>query len=170
MNQNSIQEEFKSRLKSGNACYHSVQNLLSSSLLSKNIKIKIYRIIMLSVVLYGCDTWSLTLREECRLRVVENRVQRKIFGTKRDGVTGEWRKLQDEELNYLYCSPNINRVIKPRRRSAGHVTCMGERRGASRVLVRKPEGKRPLDRPRHRQEDNIKMDLQEVGCGGHRLD
>ena len=135
MNQNSIQEEIKSRLKSGNACYHSVQNLLSSSLLSKNIKIKIYRIIMLSVVLYGCDTWSLIVRKECRLRVFENRVQRKIFGTKRDGVIGEWRKLQDEDLNYLYCSPNIIHMIKSRR-SAGHVTCMGERRGACRVLVR----------------------------------
>jgi hypothetical protein len=79
-NQNSIHEEIKSRLKSGNAFYHSVQNLLSSSLLSKNVKIKIYRIIILSVVLYGCETWSLTLREECRLRVFENRVLRRIFG------------------------------------------------------------------------------------------
>ena len=149
MDQNSIEEEIKSRLKSGNACYHSVQNLLSSRSLSKNIKIKIYRIIMLSVVLYGCDTWSLTMREECRLRVFQNSVQRKIFGTKSDGATGEWRKLQDEELNYLYCSPNIIRMIKSRRRSAGHVTCIGERRGACRVLVRKPEGKRPLGRPRH---------------------
>jgi hypothetical protein len=88
-NQNSIREEIKSRLKSGNACYHSVQNLLSSSLLSKNVKIKIYRSIILPVVLYGCESWSLTLREECRLRVFENEVLRRIFGHKRDEVTGE---------------------------------------------------------------------------------
>jgi len=87
-NQNSIQEEIKSRLKSGNACYHSVQNLLSSSLLSKNLNIKIYRTIILPVVLYGCETWSLTLREERRLRVFQNRVLRRIFGPKRDEVTG----------------------------------------------------------------------------------
>ena len=86
--QNSIQEEIKSRLKLGNACYHSVQNLLSSRLLSKNLRIKIYRTIILPVVLYGCDTWSLTLREERRLRVFENRVLRKVFGPKRDKVTG----------------------------------------------------------------------------------
>ena len=104
-------EEIKSRLKSGNACYHSVQNLLSYSLLSKNLKIKIYRTIILPVVLYGCETWSLTLREERRLRVFENRVLRGIFGPKRDEVTGEWRKLHNE-LNNLYCSPNIVRVIK----------------------------------------------------------
>ena len=89
-NKNSIQEEIKSRLKSGNACYHSVQNLLSSSLLSKNLKIKIYRTIILPVVLYGCETWPLTLREGRRLRVFENRVLRRIFGPKRDEVTGEW--------------------------------------------------------------------------------
>ena len=82
--QNSIQEEIKSRLKSGNACYYSVQNLLSTSLLSKNLKIKIYGTIILPVVLYGCETWSLTLREERRLRMYENRVQRRIFGPKRD--------------------------------------------------------------------------------------
>ena len=92
-NQSSIQEEIKSRLKLGNACYHSVQNLLSSSLLSKNLTIKIYRTIILSIVLYGCETWSLTLREEHRLRVFDNRVLRSIFGPKRDGVTGEWRKI-----------------------------------------------------------------------------
>ena len=86
-NQNSIQEEIKSRLKSGNACYHLVQNLFSSSLLSKNLKIKIYRTIILHVVLYGCETWSLTLGEEHRLRVFENRVLR-IFGPKWDEVTG----------------------------------------------------------------------------------
>ena len=87
-------------MKSGNACYHSVQNVLSSSLLSKSVKIKIYRTIILPVVLYGCETWSLTLREECRLRVFENRVLRRIFGPKLGKVTGEWRRLHNEEL---YC-------------------------------------------------------------------
>jgi len=91
-NQNSIQEEIKSRMKSGNTCYHSVRNLLSSSLLSKNLKIKIYKTIILPVVLYGRETWSLTLREERRLRVFENRVLRRIFGPKRGEVTREWRK------------------------------------------------------------------------------
>jgi len=109
----------------------------------------------------------LTLREEHRLRVFENRELRRIFGPKGDEVTGEWRKLHNEELNDLYCSPNIVRVIKLRRmRWAGHAACMGERREVYRVLVGKPEGKRPLGRPRLRWEDNIKMDLQEVGCGG----
>jgi hypothetical protein len=111
-NQNSIQEEIKSRLKSGSACYHSVQDLLSSSLLSKNTKIKVYRTIILPVVLYGCETWSVTLREEHRLRVFENRVLRWLFGPKRDGVTGKWRKLHNEELNDLYSSPNIIWVTK----------------------------------------------------------
>ena len=87
-NKNSIQEEIKSRLKIGNACYYSVKNLLSSSLLSKKLKIKIYRTIILPVVLYGCETWSLTLREERRLRMFENRVLRRVFGPKRDEVTG----------------------------------------------------------------------------------
>jgi hypothetical protein len=100
--QNCIQEEIKSRLKLGNACCHSVQNLLSSRLPSKNLKIKIYRSIILPVVLYGSETWSLTLREERRLRVFENRVMRRVFGPKRDEVTVEWRKLHNEELNDLY--------------------------------------------------------------------
>jgi hypothetical protein len=111
-NQNSIQEEIKNRLKSGNACYQSVQKLLSSSLLSDNIKNKIHKNINLSVVLYGCETWSMTLREERRLRVFEYRVLRRIFGPKRDDATGEWRKLHNEELNDLYSSPNFVRVIK----------------------------------------------------------
>ena len=141
--------ETESRLKSGNACYHSVQNLSSSSLLSKNLKIKIYRTIILPVVLYGCETWSLTLREEHRLRVSENRVLRRIFGPKRDGVTGEWRKLHNEELNSLYSSSSIVRAINSRRmRWAGHVARMEEGRGVHKVLVVKPEGKRPLGRPR----------------------
>jgi len=90
-NQNSIAEEIKSRLRSGNASYYSVQNLLSSRLLSKNLKIKIYRARILPVVLFGCETWSLTLREERKLRVFENMVLRRIFGPRRDEVTREWR-------------------------------------------------------------------------------
>jgi len=126
-NQNSIHEEMKSRLKSGNSCYHSMQNLLTSSLLSKNLKIKVYRTIILPVVLYGCETWLLTLRKERRLRVFENRVLKRIFGPKRDEVKGEWRKLHNKELNVLYSSPYIVRVIKLRRmRLAGHVARMGE--------------------------------------------
>ena len=94
-NQNSIQEEIKSRLKSGNACYHSVHHLLSSLLLFKNIKIKIYRTIILLIALYGCETWSRTLREERTLRVSENRMLTRIFGPKGGEVTGEWRKLHN---------------------------------------------------------------------------
>ena len=108
-NQNSIQEEIKRRLKSGNTCYHSVQNLSSSSLLSKNLKIKTYRTIILPVVLYECEPWSLTLREERRLRVFENRVLRRIFGPKGDEVTREWRTLHNEDLNDLYSSTSIAR-------------------------------------------------------------
>jgi len=128
-NQNSIPEEIKSRLRSGNACYHSVQKISSSRLLSKNLKIKIYRTIILPVVLYGCETWSLTLQEERKLKVFENMVLRRIFGPRRDEVMVDWR-LHNEELNDLYSSPNILRVKNLRRmRWAGHVAHMGEERG-----------------------------------------
>jgi hypothetical protein len=96
-----MQEEIKSRLNSGNACYHSVQSLLSSLLLPRNVKVKIHKTTILPVVLYGFETWSLILREEHRLRVFENRVLRRIFGRRRDEVTGEWRKLHNEELHIL---------------------------------------------------------------------
>jgi hypothetical protein len=112
--QNCMHEEIKSRLNSGNACYHSVQSLLSSCPLSGNLKVKIYKTIILPVVLYGCETWSLTLREEHRLRIFQNRVLR-IFGHKMIEVTGEWRKLHHGELHNLYSSPDIIRQIKSRR-------------------------------------------------------
>jgi hypothetical protein len=109
------------------------------------LKIKVQRNAILPIVLYGCETWSLTWREERRLRAFENRVLRRIFGIKRDEVTGEWRKLHNEELNDLYCSPNVVRVFKSRTvRWEGHVACVGERRGSSSVLVEKPEGKRQI--------------------------
>jgi hypothetical protein len=124
-NQNDIHDVIKSRLNSGNACYYSVQNLLSSCLTSENLKMKIYKTVILPVVLYGCETWSLTLREEHRLRVFENRVLRKIFGPKRE-EDGSWRKLHNDELHDLCSSLNIVRVIKPRRmRWEGHVFRMG---------------------------------------------
>jgi hypothetical protein len=110
------------------------------------------------------------VREEQRLRVFENRVLRRIFGPKGDEATGKWRRLHNEELNDLYSSPNIIRAIKSSRmRWAGHVARMGEKRGAYRILVGRPEGRRPLGTPKHRWEDNIKMDLRAVEWG-HGLD
>jgi hypothetical protein len=110
--QNCIHEEIKSRLNSGNTCYHSVQSLLSSRLLSRDVKVNIYKTIILPVVLYGCETWYPTLSDEHILRVFENRVPRRIFGPKRDEVIGEWRKLHNEELHILYSSLNIISQIK----------------------------------------------------------
>jgi hypothetical protein len=131
------------------------------------VKVKIYNTIILTVVLYGRGTWSLTLREEHRLRVFENRVLRRIFGPKRGDVTGEQRKLHSVELHNFYSSRNIIRQIKSRRmRWAGHMAHMGEGRNVYRVLMGKPEGKRPLERSRRRWEDGIKMDLREIGWGG----
>jgi hypothetical protein len=103
------------------------------------------------MVLNGCETWSLTLREEHRMGVFENRLLRRIFGPKRDEVTGEWRKLRNEELHDLYSSPSIIRIIKTRRMGwAGYVARVGEKRNAYRLLVGKPDGRRPLGRPRRR--------------------
>jgi hypothetical protein len=131
-------------------------NFFSFSLLSKNLKFKIHRTIILPV-LYGCETWSLTLWQKHRLRVFENRVLRRGFRPKRNEVTWEWKKLHNEELRDLYSLPNIVRVVKSRRmRWVGHVRHMGEGRVVNGVLV---------GRPRCRWEYNIKMDLQEVGGG-----
>ena len=139
---------------------------MSSRLLSKNVKIKIYKTLILPVVLYGCEAWSLTLREECRLRVFENRILRQIFGIKRD-ENGEWRKLHNKELLSLYRSSNIVRVNKSRRlKLAGPVARKGEFRSAFKFLTGKSTGKRHLGRSRRRWEKNITMDLEEIyQCG-----
>jgi hypothetical protein len=165
-NQNDIHDEIKGILNSGNACYFSVQNILSSRLISKELKLKIYKTVILPFVLYGCETWSLTLREERRLRFYGNRVLRRIFGPK-SNEDQSWRKLHNDELHNLYSSPHIVKVIKSRRmRWAEHVARMEKGRGVYRVLVARYEGKRLLGRPRRRWKDNIKLDLIEIGIYG----
>jgi len=164
-NQNSIEEEIKSRLKSGSACYQSVRNRYVYQFATQKFKDYDIQTIILPV-LYGCETWSLTLREERRLRVFENRVLRRIFGPRRDEVTREWRKLHNEELIDLYSSPNNVRVKKSRRmRWAVHVARKGERRDVYRILVGKSKGKSPLGRTRRRWDDNINTDVQKMGSG-----
>ncbi|PSN30365.1 hypothetical protein C0J52_25956 [Blattella germanica] len=138
-NSNEIQKQIKHRLNSGNACYYASQRLLSSQLLSKNIKLKIYKTVILPVILYGCETWTLTLREKKRLRLIEN-------------------KLKD-----IYGKPDIIRKIKSHRlRWAGDVAQMGDERVVRRILEGKPEGKRPVGRSIMKWENNINQDLTEV--------
>jgi hypothetical protein len=141
--------------------------LLSCHLQSKNVKVKIHKTIILPAVLYGCETWSLTLKKEHRLRVFENRVLRRIFGTKRDEVMEEWRKLHNAELYYLNSSPDIIRQIKSRKmRWVRHVARMRKGRKVYRILVGKPKRKRPHGRLKHEWEDGIRMDLRKIGQGG----
>jgi len=136
-NKNSIQVEIESRLKLGNACLFGAESFVFQFAIQKFKDQDI-----LPVVLYWCETWSPTLREERRLRVFESRMLRRVFGPERDKVTGEWRKLHNEELSDLYSLPNIVRAVESRRiRWAGHVARMGEGRGMQRILMGKPEGK-----------------------------
>jgi hypothetical protein len=142
---------------------NSVQNLWSSCLISKKLKIKIYKTAIFPVVLHGCKTWSLTLREEHRLKVFENRVVRRILGPNGE-EDKSWRKLHNDELHSLYSSPNIDRVIKSRTGWLEQVACMEEGRSVYRVFGGGGlEGKRPIERCRCRRKDNIKMDLRETG-------
>jgi hypothetical protein len=166
-NKNLILEEIKMGQNSSNACYHSVQNLSSSPLLSKKVNIRIYKTIILPVVLYGCKTLSLTLREENGLRMFDNRVLR-IFGPRRDEVTGGQRKLHNKELDNLYMrsSPSIITIIKlMRMRWAGHVTLMGEKRKEYMLSV-ESQKERTTRKTKTWVVKNIKMDLREMEWSG----
>jgi hypothetical protein len=156
-NQSDIHNEIKGRLNSGNACYYSVQNLLSSRLISKNLKIKLHKTVTFPVVLCGCETWSVTLRGKHRLRDFEYSVLRRICGPKSE-EDGSWRKLHNDELHSLYSSRRM--------RWEAYVAPTGEGRDIYRVLVGRPEGKRPLGKPRRRWEENIKWTLGRQGSMG----
>ena len=162
-NTNGIHEKIKCRINMENACYYSLEKILASHLLSTKLKVSTYKLITLPAVLYGCETLSLTLREEQGLSVFENEVLKKIFEAKRDKITGEWRKLHNAELHALYSSPNIIRNLNSRRLIwAGHVACVQQSRNAYIILVGGPEGKKQRGRPRRRGKYNIKIDLREV--------
>jgi hypothetical protein len=166
-NQKAIQEEIKSTLKSGNCLLVYGAETFVFCFVIKNFKYNVIQKYNFACCFVWVTTWSLTLKQKLRLSMFENRMLRRIFGHKKDEVTGEWRKLYNEELKYLYPSPNIVRVIESSRmRWVVYVARMGERRHVYKVLVGKSEGKRPLGRLRRRWEDNIKVDLQEVGCEG----
>jgi hypothetical protein len=155
-----MHEDIKSRINSGNACHHSVQSLLFSRLLYTNVKVKIDTTIILPVVSCGCETWSLTLREQHRLRVFGNKVLGRIFGHTRDDVKREWKNVG---LHNLFSSPDIIRQIKSKRmRWTWHVARMREEKKVYKVLVRNPEKKRQLGGPNGRW-DGTKMDLRETG-------
>jgi hypothetical protein len=161
-NKNFIHEKIKSRLNSGNVCYHSDQNLLPSYLLSKKLKMNIYKIIILPV-LYGCEAWSLRLREVHRLKVFENTVLRKIFGSMREKVVGGWRRLHNKVLCNFYASQNIVRVIKSRWLWwMGNVAHMEEMRSAYKILAKNMKERYHLE-DTHRWKDNIRMDVKEIG-------
>jgi len=134
------------------------------------LKLKIYRTVILPVILYGCESWSTTLAVEHTLRVFENKVLRKVYGPKRDEMTGEWRRLHNKELHGLYDSPDIVKIIKSETTKVGRPCCSdGEKRRLYSILVGRPDGKRPLGRPGRRFEDNIRRDLREVGVRDENL-
>ena len=163
---NEIQEEIKARLKAGNACYFSVSTLLRSRILSRNIKLRIYKTIILPTVLYGCETWPLTLKDEQRLKVFENKVLRKIFGPKKDESTGEFRRLHNAELRSMH-PVNIIEVISSRRlKWACKVVGLSNERIPKKLINAEPTGKRPRGRPKRRWEDSIKSDLMNLGLEG----
>jgi hypothetical protein len=160
-NKNSTREEIKCRLKAGSACYYSVKTLLNSQHLSKNLKIKMYETMIYQVVLHGCETWSLILMEECRVRVFENRILRRIFVLYRD-ANRKWRRLHNGELDSLYRSPNIFKVIKSRRLIwEVNVIGMEESRGSFKIS-RPKRGKKPLGKSRCRWVDNIIINVSKT--------
>jgi hypothetical protein len=165
-NINCIHSEIKGKLNSGNACCHPVQSLYSSRPVSKKLKIRIYRNIILHAVLYGTESWSLTIREEHRLKEYENWVQKRKFGTKREKVVRGWRRLHNEELHNLYASPDVIKGDHIEEDEIGEAcSTYGSNKKCVEKCGRKPEGKRTLGRHSCRWKDNIRMDLRETGWG-----